>query len=87
MTEYLLIGWEKIHEMLKDQEGNPAISLATLRQRYGPEMKRLGVVIEFNRGQGKRPTVCAWPSMVRSYFTRLQQEKWEREHLEKVKDI
>ena len=86
-SQYLLVGWRQIHKMLKDWEGNPVISLSTLQQTYGPEMKKLGIVMELNLGQGKRPTTCAWPSMVIGYFIKIQQEKWEREHPEKVEDL
>jgi len=82
MTEYLLIGWEQIHKMLRDRDGNPVISLSTLRQRYGPDMKRLGIVMELHLGRAKKPTICAWPSMVMRYFVARQQEKWKNEHPE-----
>jgi hypothetical protein len=77
MTEYLLVGWEQIHKMLCDEHGNPAISLSTLRQTYGPDMKRLGVVFEFHIGRGKRPSICAWPSRIMWYFTARQIEKYK----------
>lgn len=83
MAEYLLVGWEQIHKMLCDKDGNPVISLSTLQQKYGPEMKSLGIVIELNIGRGKRPCICAWPSRVQLYFQMLQQERWNDKHAEK----
>jgi len=77
MPEYLLVGWKQIHEMLKDRNGNPVMSLSTLREKYGPEMKMLGVIIELHKGRGKRPSVCAWPSRIMWYFTYRQQNKYQ----------
>jgi len=86
MEDYLLVGWERIHKMFCDKDGNPVISLSTLQQTHGPGMKRLGVVMELHLGRGKRPTICAWPSMVGNYFSYIQREKWKKEHPEKVED-
>jgi len=80
MSEYLLVGWKQIHELFKDKNGKPVISLQTLRQTYGPDMKRMGVAIEFNTGSQKRPSICAWPSKVQMYWQIRQQKKWEKEH-------
>lgn len=84
MVECLLVGWEEIHEMLKDQKGDPVISLRTLQQGYGPDMKRLGIVLELNLGRSKKPSICAWPSKVQLYFQIRQQNKWAEKYEKEV---
>ena len=74
MSEYLLVGWKQIAELLKDRNGKQVISLSTLTHKYGPEMKRLGYVFEFNIGRAKRLNICAWPSQVKKYFIIKQQK-------------
>lgn len=75
MPEHLLIGWEQIHKMLCDQDGNAIISLSTLKKKHGDDMKKLGVVLKMNFGRSKRPIICAWPSRIMWYFTYRQVEK------------
>ena len=79
MPEYLLIGLKKIHGMLIDDEGVEAISFSTFKQNYVPDMQRLGVIFNFRVGRTKdRTNCCAWPSQVKLYFTKLQQNKYDK---------
>jgi len=79
MTEHLLIGLEKIHKLLCDENGVPAMSLQTFRKKYVPSMKQTGVIFKFNIGPERRPHLCAWPSKVQLYFQILQQNKWRED--------
>ena len=76
MAESLLIGWIAIHRLFCDEEGNPVIALNTLQQSYGPELKELGIVFRYKIGKSKRPSVAAWPSKIRNWWTLKQQQKW-----------
>ena len=76
MTEHLLIGLEKIHKLLCDENGVSAMSLQTFQRKYVPDMKRVGVIMRLNIGSSKNPRLCAWPSQVQSYFQLREQNKW-----------
>lgn len=80
MPEPLLIGWVNIHKLFCDEEGNPAMSLNTLRQLYGRELQQLGIVFRWKMGAGKRPIVACWPSKVRNWWTLKQQQKWNKKN-------
>ena len=79
MPEYLLIGWEEIHQMFKTEGGKYLFSLSTLKKKLGPEMKRLGIVFEYTWGRCRRKVICGWPSVVRGYFMLLQQQHCARD--------
>lgn len=81
MPEHLLIGWPEIHELFCNKEGKPLMALRTLQQTYGPELKELGIVFRYKIASGKRPTVAAWPSKIRSWWTRKQQKIWEEKNM------
>jgi len=74
MPENLIVGWEKIHQLFCDEQGKPVMALTTLQQRYGRELRELGIVFRYNPGRAKRPIVAAWPSKVRNWWTKKQQE-------------
>lgn len=76
MSEPLLMGWKNIHKLFCTQDGERIMSESTLRQKYGPELQELGVVFRYNIGKSKRPVVAAWPSKIRNWWTRKQQEMW-----------
>lgn len=76
MPEPLLIGWINIHKLFCDAEGNPAISLTTLRKKYGPEMFELAVICRMQIGKCKSPRVCGWSSRIQNWWTRKQQKMW-----------
>lgn len=77
MPEALLIGWKNVHKLFCDVDGKALIALTTLQQLYGPELKELGIVFRYNPGRAKKPTIAAWPSKVRNWWTRKQQKTWE----------
>lgn len=71
--ERIIVGWEKIHkEIFCDKDGRAVISLSTLRQTYGPDMKKVGAVFRVHIGRGKRPYVCGYPRVIRKYFAARQ---------------
>lgn len=74
--EPLLIGWEDIHSLFCDVQGNPVMALSTLQQKYGAELLEKGLVFRMKTGKGKRIRVCAWPSEIRHWWTRKQQKSW-----------
>lgn len=79
MPEYLLISWRGIHKALfHDENGKPVISLSTLMRKYGPELKELGVVFEWQVGRNKRRTIVGWTSTIKRYFILRQQEEYEK---------
>ena len=88
MSDYLLVGWRQIHEALFcDKDGKPVISLSTLMQKYGPNMKEVGVLFEWTSGRGKRPSIVGWQSLIKKYFVLTQQEKYEEKKAKKLLGI
>lgn len=85
MSDYLLVGWKMIHRALfHDRNGQSVISLSTLMQRYGPEMKELGVLFEWTLGRGKRPAIVGWESKIKHYFMVKQHKKHEQKKAKKL---
>jgi len=76
MSEPLLLGWKSIHRLFCTQDGKPLMSESSLRQKYGPELQELGVIFRYSLGKSKRPVVAAWPSKIRNWWTRKQQQAW-----------
>lgn len=86
MTEdYLITEWKNIHELLKTKDGTYLCSLTTLRKKYGPELKRTGVVMRWTTGKGKkrRTTMATWPSKFITFFMAMYQKKEELERQDK----
>jgi len=85
MSDRLLPGWETIHKALfHDENGDPVISLSTLMQKYGPEMKELGVLFEWTLGRGKRRILVGWESKIKQYFILKQRKKDEKKEGQKA---
>lgn len=78
MTERLRLGWVDIHKLFYAENGRPIISISTLQQKYGSELKELGIVFRWKMGPTKRPMVACWPSKVRSWWIRKQQQLYEK---------
>ena len=74
--DHLVVTWKEIHKLLKIQGSDKYLcSLPTLITRYGPELKRTGVVFEWHLGKGKRPVIACWPSIFKQWFMIRQQKK------------
>ena len=81
MPEPLLIGWEAIHKLFCDAEGNAAIGLSTLQHKpYKDEMFAVAAIFKMRIGKCKTPRVCGWPSRILNWWTREQQKKWEEKN-------
>lgn len=72
--DYLLIGWKEIHEALFfNKQGKQLISINTLRQKYGPDLKASGIIVKYRRTKARTPCVAGWESRIINHFTKLGQ--------------
>jgi len=80
LSDPLLVGWEEIHEdLFCDRTGKPVIRLDTLQKRYGPDMKKKGVIFYWTMGRGKqrKQRMVGWKSVIQNYFIRKHQRMME----------
>ena len=83
MSDYLLVGWEEIHQdLFLKKTGEPVIQLDTLQKRYGPDMKEKGVIFIWTLGMGKkrRKNIVGWRSVIQNYFIRKHQRMVEEDN-------
>lgn len=78
MTERLILGWENIHKLFYTQEGKAIMSLSSLQQKYGPELKELGILFRWRIGVGGHVMVACWPSKLRNWWVRKQQQLYQQ---------
>jgi len=79
MAEGMIIGWEAIHKLFCLEDGKALISNHTLQTKYGRELKELGIVFRWKMGPTKRPMMACWPSKIRNWWTRKQQELYKKD--------
>jgi len=63
----LVCGWDNILPYVND-EVKRAMSVTTLRKKYGPEMFRRSVVFYMNVGNVKRRMVCGFVWRIQRFF-------------------
>jgi len=59
------------------------IPYSTLNEKYLPDMKRDGVVLEWVDGRPRRKSLVWFPSVVIRYLSMLQRGKYAAKHPEK----
>ena len=76
MSDNLLITWTRIHEELFcDDKGRKLISLSTLMQKHGSELKACGAVFRYKVGHQRTRVIAGWRNVIHNYFIKLCQEE------------
>lgn len=75
-NDTLLIGWTQIYnDLFVDDIGKRMISIHTLKQKHGPNLKACGAVFAYRRGKARTPSIAGWKSVIQNYFILLGQKE------------